>query len=413
MGHERITRTLIVLLALAFAGDASAQTRRSVGGSPARRALVERNPESLPLPATAGAYSARLLPGSKAPRLPELTPVRGEAIKEIPAGVVTLVESWASWCPNCRERAFQVGDLERQHPGKVRELVIVSPDRFGSSEAATRELAKLASGADERGAIGWDSKGDFRAQWLTPARRSTVPTTFIVNGEGVIAWIGHAADAAEVVAKLIAGDWVIEDSARDFVQRFRGGEWRDDASQRFNQTARFGRWDEMLRALDDLDLYDPGIAGGTAAGWVQRTLDDARQQAVKLALITERAVWDQDPHLLNDLAWYLLIANDPSKEEVTAAQRMAQRASELSNHEDGLIEDTLALAQYLGGDRETAIATQERAIRLVEQGSPSNPPAIPELRDRLRIFKDNDAVANGQRKRPRATGSGPPDSPAR
>ncbi|MFO0833389.1 MAG: hypothetical protein U0638_00350 [Phycisphaerales bacterium] len=408
MGHGRIKRGLVVVLTLLAVGEAGAQTRRAVGGGPVRRGMVERNPDSLPLPKVTGAYSTRLLPGSRAPSLPELTLIRGDRVAEYPAGMITLVEFWATWCPNCRERAYKVGELQRAHPGKVREIAIVVPDRFGSSEAGARELARLANAGDNAGSIGWDAKGESRSTWLTPGRRTTVPSVFVVGGDGQIAWIGHPADASDVISKMLAGEWDIEDSAREYTQPFRNAEWRDEASQRFLQASRMGQWDAMLMALDDLDLYDPGIAGGTAATWIQRSLGDRRESAVKLALIAEKAVWDQDPHLLNDIAWFLLIAAEPSDDENASALRMARRASELSNREDGLIEDTLALAVYRSGDRDEAIRIQERSIRLVENGMPAGTGSLGELRDRLRMYQESEPVSTGQRKRPSEGGTSVP-----
>jgi hypothetical protein len=136
------------------------------------------------------------------------------------------------------------------------------------------------------------------------------------------------------------------------VQRFRDGEWRDEASQRYSRAMRAGTWEDMLRALDDLDLYDPGVAGGTAAESVRWMIGNARSRALRLALVIEKAVWDQDARLLNDTAWYLLNATDPTDDEVAAARRMAERASERSSREDGLVEDTLALALYRSGERD-------------------------------------------------------------
>ncbi len=330
-------------------------------------------------------------------------------MKEWPPGVITIVEFWASWCPNCRDRAFQVGDLERRHPGKVREVVIATPDRFGSSEEASRKLAGLASGEDTLGTIGWDSEGSSRAEWLTPARLTWVPSAFVVNAEGVIAWIGHAGDAGEVVSGLLSGEWSIEDALRGYVPRFRDGEWRDDASQRYSRAIRSGTWEEMLQALDDLDLYDPGVAGGTAAESVRWMVGNARSRALPLALVLEKAVWDQDARLLNDTAWYLLNATDPSDDEIAVARRMAERASERSGREDGLIEDTLALSLYLSGERELAIKAQERAIRLIESGPTDSPGAITELRERLRMYNESEPITTRQRKRARdVVGSGQP-----
>ncbi|MBL8761092.1 MAG: hypothetical protein JNL50_07295 [Phycisphaerae bacterium] len=390
-------------------GTARAQTRVYSESAPATRPGPDARPADPDgFPSRVGRYAPRLLPGSKAPALPELIPIRGEAPASLATDTPTLVEFWVSWCPNCRDRAFAVGELERLHPGKVREIVIVSPDRFGSSEEGARELAKVATAADTMGAIAWDSKAEARSRWLSPARRSTVPSAFLVDPSGVIVWIGHPADAADALARVLAGEWDVDDAARDYARRFRDQAWRDDASLRFDAAGKAGNWDELLRALDDLDLYQPAVAGSVAANAIPRMLLDQRARALELAIITEKAVWDENHNVLNDMAWSLLNAGDPTEDEIAAARRMAERASERTAREDGMIEDTLALALYRDGERELAIKTQEHAIELLSLSPGPRNETLRQFQDRLKMYQESAPIDTRLRKRARERGQGSP-----
>jgi hypothetical protein len=55
----------------------------------------------------------------------------------------------------------------------------------------------------------------------------------------------------------------------------------------------------------------------------------------------------------------------PSKGLLDLAEKEANRAKDLSKSEDGSILDTVARVQFMKGDKEGAIKTQEKALGLM------------------------------------------------
>ena len=50
--------------------------------------------------------------------------------------------------------------------------------------------------------------------WMTAAGQEGIPTAFIVNKEGKIAWIGHPMEMDKPLEKIVAGTWDLKERAR-------------------------------------------------------------------------------------------------------------------------------------------------------------------------------------------------------
>ena len=57
---------------------------------------------------------------------------------------------------------------------------------------------------------------------MTAAGQGGIPTAFIVNGEGKIAWIGHPMEMEKPLEKVIAGTLDLKTAAEETTAR-RGG----------------------------------------------------------------------------------------------------------------------------------------------------------------------------------------------
>ncbi|MGD0089819.1 MAG: protein kinase [Planctomycetota bacterium] len=73
---------------------------------------------------------------------------------------------------------------------------------------------------------------------------------------------------------------------------------------------------------------------------------------------------------LNGCAWELLTSSDEKLRDAKAALPLAQKAAELTKHENCNILDTLALALFRNGRKEEAIETEKKAIALLPANTP-------------------------------------------
>ena len=79
---------------------------------------------------------------------------------------------------------------------------------------------------------------------------------------------------------------------------------------------------------------------------------------------------DRPPALLmNDAAWLIATARTPSRKALDEALELADRAARATGHRDPNVLDTLAEAQFRGGDAPAALSTIDEAIALAPDQS--------------------------------------------
>jgi thiol-disulfide isomerase/thioredoxin len=136
--------------------------------------------------------------GSPAPKLDVGAFAAGEAVKGFTPGSVYLVEFGATWCVPCHKCIPLLTALQEKHKG----VVVVSV--YSDDEKTVR--AFVAKKGKEIGyRVAADRDGAMNKTWSQPACQPGIPHAFIVDGKGIIAWIGHPADVADPLAAVVAG----------------------------------------------------------------------------------------------------------------------------------------------------------------------------------------------------------------
>jgi len=139
------------------------------------------------------AAESTLKVGDPAPKLQPGKWVQGEPVKEFEAGKAYIVEFWATWCPPCRESIPHLNEIHKKYQDKG--LVVIGQDCAERDESLVAPFVKkMDSKMTYRVAL--DDKqggkaGKMAETWMSAAGRSSIPTAFLVNTKGVIAWIGH------------------------------------------------------------------------------------------------------------------------------------------------------------------------------------------------------------------------------
>jgi len=109
-------------------------------------------------------------------------------------GRVVVVDFWASWCEPCRRSFPALNDLSRRYAARGVTVVGVSVDDEASNyQRFVRELHPTF-------AVVHDASHQIADRWAP----SSMPTTYVIGRDGVIAAVLTGEDVQQVEARVLA-----------------------------------------------------------------------------------------------------------------------------------------------------------------------------------------------------------------
>jgi thiol-disulfide isomerase/thioredoxin len=295
--------------------------------------------------------------GDPAPKLQVGKWVQGEPVKELEKGKLYVVEFWATWCGPCRQTIPHLNELS----SKYKDVTFIGQDCFEQDESLVAPFVKQMGekmtyrvATDDKASI---AEGAMATNWMKAAGQNGIPTAFIIDKAGAIAWIGHPMAMAKPLEQIVAGTYDVKTAAAAAAK----AEKLQAAVMGALQKQDF---DGAIKAAEELAKGDP-----ESAGMVNRikfhiyTQTPKKDYAAANKLAAEMATTLKDPpEVLNEIAWAMVSDASFKNPDLDVALKLAQAAVDGTDNKDSATLDTLAAVYAKKGDNAKAVETQRKAV---------------------------------------------------
>lgn len=319
------------------------------------------------------ARAVELNVGDPAPKLEVQEFVKGAPVSRFEKGKVYVVEFWATWCGPCRESIPHLTELQKKYkdvafigvsifeedPSRVKPFVTQMGDKMDYRVATDKVPTGAPAGSMGRG-------GAMAVNWMQAATQTGIPTSFVINGEGKIAWIGHPLALEEPLSAIVAGTWDLAKATTEYRDRMAVKRQVVVVEKDYTAALKDGNPKKALGILDAAIAENPKleVALGITKYQTLIAVNDTAS-AVEYGKRLVDIVLKDDVNMLGYLAWLIVdpdAKEKPTREQIALALAAAKRADQLAGGKDPGIGDTLAKAYYDSGDVKMALAIQQKAF---------------------------------------------------
>jgi thiol-disulfide isomerase/thioredoxin len=314
----------------------------------------------------ATADDATLKIGDAAPKLQVAKWAQGEPVADFKPGTTYLVEFWATWCGPCRQSIPHLNEIHNRF--KDKGLVVIGQDCWEQHETLVAPfIEKMGEKMTYRVAIDdkeGNKKGKMAETWMAAAGQKGIPTAFLVDPKGKIAWIGHPMSLQdEVLEQVMAGTWDIAKASAEFDKIRKKDEEMQAFWTRFNKDVSNKNWDAAMTALDELEKTTPEPQRANLEITRFKVMVTKKDFAAANKIARQFSDANKDNSLLqNELAWEIATNPNITERDLSLAELIATRANDAARGKDPGIMDTLARVYFMQGRKDEAISLQQKAL---------------------------------------------------
>lgn len=322
--------------------------------------------------------------GQPAPELKVGKWLKGTPQTKFEKGKIYVVEFWATWCGPCIESIPHVSELAK----KYKDVRFNGVSVWETPTTTTDQIQKFVDDMGDKMAynVAIDDGKHMAEKWMTAAGEDGIPSAFIVDKDGAIAWIGHPMEMDEPLAKIVAGKFDRKAYAAEKAKGQKEMAELNEAMKPVQQMLEQGDTKGAQAEIDKVIAKNANFEKYLGMFKLQLMMgnDDAKAGAYGLHLADK--LFKEDANNLNTIAWMIVDPEVPATQrDIKAAIKISEKSNQLSGNKNPMFLDTLALAYFLDGQVKKAVETQEKAISLLDESVPAE--TVTEMKARLAEFK--------------------------
>jgi tetratricopeptide (TPR) repeat protein len=270
---------------------------------------------------------------------------------------------------------------------KDKGVVVIGQDVWEQEESGVVPFVKkMGSNMTYRVAMddkSHDEKGAMAITWMEAAGQNGIPTAFVVNKQGKVAWIGHPMEMTEKLWEDILGDkYDIVKAAADYAKAKAGEQQLEELSGKLRAAVTTEKWDEANSIVDEMAKLSPENSISPQFTKMNILLMQKKyDEGYKVAGALSDAHPD-DAHLQLTMAWLIATQQGLEKRDTVLAEKMAERGNKALDGKDASALEVLARIQFMNGKKDAAIATEQKAVDV----APAD--AADPLKTNLQSYKD-------------------------
>lgn len=326
--------------------------------------------------------------GDKAPALTVGQWIQGEPIQSFEKDKIYVIEFWASWCGPCMAAIPHVNGIQEKFKDKGVTVIGVNcweedPEDADKALRKTPNKPRYRICRDDKKD---DEKGKMAENWLAGAGRTGIPTTMLIDQNGMLAWIGHPLKMDGPLQSIVDKKWDLKKASAEFIALVKKEKALEVASGKFAEAVKAKNINEIFTVIDELAKLDPESY--------------SKPLLMKYGVLLELGEFEKayglgdkivDTHKndfeeLNQIAWSILDENSAIPErDFDFALKLAEQANKASKGTRVDILDTLAHGYLMTGNVDKAIEIGKQALA---KADPKNKELVHEMTANLQMYEE-------------------------
>jgi len=309
--------------------------------------------------------------GVPAPKLQTGKWVQGEPVTDFQKGKAYLLQFWE---PYNRENRTLIPRLNEIHEKYQRKGLVVIGQNWGQRDDSQVESFLKQPGGQMAFRIALDDmtgtkRGKMAETWMIPAGYDLLPAAFLVDTQGLIAWIGAPTQLQEsVIETVLDGTFDTkqagEKAAAEAAQREKNMRKHYELDRDFEEAKLAGDWETAERTLAEMERLELPEGWGfmTRLSKLNMFLERKDSKGVNQATAELSEDCKDDAPFQNMLARQLLLDERIKERDLNLAEKIATRANTVAEGKDPEVLDTLARALFMNHKPDKAIEIQKQAV---------------------------------------------------